>query len=94
MSTKTDSFELMSTRDICCQLSISPRTLERYRKRPDDGNPFPEPDCSYMGGSNRWLKTRVHEWQIREMSRPVRRPMSHLNLVRDEGGKLRRPENA
>nr|WP_288806957.1 hypothetical protein [uncultured Enterobacter sp.] len=27
------------------------------------------------------------------MSRATRKPMSHLNLVRDELGKLRRPEN-
>ncbi len=88
MGKKTENFELMSTRDVCHQLSISPRTLERYRKRPSDSNPFPEPDCSYMGGSNKWLKTKVHEWQVREMSRPVRRPMSHLNLPRDSKGRI------
>ncbi|WP_448886314.1 excisionase Xis [Citrobacter telavivensis] len=92
MSNKPDNFELMSTRDICLQLSISPRTLERYRKRPGDSNPFPEPDCSYMGGSNKWLKTKVHEWQVREMSRPVRRPMSHLNLQRDSKGRIIRSD--
>ncbi|MBJ4805821.1 excisionase Xis, partial [Salmonella enterica subsp. enterica serovar Mbandaka] len=47
MSKKIRDFELMSTREICCQLRISSRTLERYRKRPSDNNPFPEPDCSY-----------------------------------------------
>ena len=46
-----------------------------------------------MGGPNKWLKTKVTAWQIREMSRATRKPMSHLNLVRDELGKLRRPEN-
>ncbi|EAY4972839.1 excisionase Xis [Salmonella enterica] len=93
MSKKIRDFELMSTSEICCQLRISSRTLDRYRKRPSDNNPFPEPDCSYMGGSNKWLKTKVTAWQIKEMSRSTRKPMSHLNLVRDELGKLRRPEN-
>lgn len=93
MSKKNNKYELMSTREICGQLSISPRTLERYRKRKASENPFPEPDCAYMGGPNKWLKTKVTAWQIREMSRTTRKPMSHLNLVRDELGKLRRPEN-
>lgn len=93
MSNKPDNFELMSTKDICGQLCISPRTLERYRKRAPNENPFPEPDCAYMGGPNKWLKTKVTAWQIKEMSRATRKPMSHLNLVRDELGKLRRPEN-
>ncbi|EEA8680579.1 excisionase Xis [Salmonella enterica subsp. enterica] len=93
MSKKIRDFELMNTREICCQLRISSRTLERYRKRPNDSNPFPEPDCSYMGGSNKWLRTKVTAWQLREMSRTTRKPMSHLSLVRDERGKLRRPES-
>ncbi|ECG4756899.1 excisionase Xis [Salmonella enterica subsp. enterica serovar Richmond] len=93
MSKKIRDFELMSTREICCQLRISSRTLERYRKRPSDNNPFPEPDCSYMGGSNKWLKSKVTEWQQKEMHRKTRLPMSHLNLVRDERGRLRRPDN-
>ncbi|EDM5940678.1 excisionase [Salmonella enterica subsp. enterica serovar Typhimurium] len=94
MSKKIRDFELMSTREICCQLRISSRTLERYRKRPSDNNPFPEPDCSYMGGSNKWFKTKVNEWQVREMSRPTRRPMSHLNLPRDNKGRLIRSDVA
>ncbi|EDQ5496887.1 excisionase Xis, partial [Salmonella enterica] len=68
-------------------------TLDRYRKRPSDNNPFPEPDCSYMGGSNKWLKSKVTEWQQKEMRRKTRLPMSHLNLVRDERGRLRRPDS-
>ncbi|HGG8903282.1 TPA: excisionase Xis [Enterobacter cloacae] len=92
MGKKTENFELMSTRDVCNQLRISPRTLERYRKRPSDSNPFPAPDCSYIGGSNKWLKTEVHEWQVREMSRPVRRPMAHLNMPRDSKGRITRPD--
>ncbi|EAO8921492.1 excisionase Xis [Salmonella enterica] len=94
MSKKIRDFELMNTREICCQLRISSRTLERYRKRPSDNNPFPEPDCSYMGGSNKWLKTKVNEWQVRKMSRPTRRPMSHLNLPRDNKGRLIRSDVA
>ncbi len=93
MSKKIRDFELMSTREICCQLRISSRTLERYRKRPSDNNPFPEPDCSYMGGSNKWLKTKVNEWQVREMSRPTP-SMSHLNLPRDNKGRLIRSDVA
>ncbi|ECU4941907.1 excisionase Xis [Salmonella enterica] len=93
MSKKIRDFELMSTREICCQLRISSRTLDRYRKRPSDNNPFPEPDCSYMGGSNKWLKSKVTEWQQKEMRRKTRLPMSHLNLVRDERGRLRRPDS-
>ncbi|EAU8408223.1 excisionase Xis [Salmonella enterica] len=94
MSKKIRDFELMSTREICCQLRISSRTLDRYRKRPSDNNPFPEPDCSYMGGSNKWLKTKVNEWLVREMSRPTHRPMSHLNLPRDNKGRLIRSDVA
>ncbi|EBN8270559.1 excisionase Xis [Salmonella enterica] len=93
MSKKIRDFELMSTREICYQLRISSRTLDRYRKRPSDNNPFPEPDCSYMGGSNKWLKSKVTEWQQKEMRRKTRLPMSHLNLVRDERGRLRRPDS-
>lgn len=94
MSKAINKFELMSTRDICDQLCISSRTLDRYRKRPSNSNPFPEPDCAYMGGSNKWLKTKVEEWQRREMSRPVRRPMSHMNLPRDNKGRLIRSDAA
>ncbi len=47
-----------------------------------------------MGGSNKWLKTEVHEWQAREMSRPVRRPMAHLNMPRDSKGRITRPDAA
>ncbi|ELS8038941.1 excisionase Xis [Salmonella enterica] len=94
MSKKIRDFELMSTSEICCQLRISSRTQDRYRKRPSDNNPFPEPDCSYMGGSNKWLKTKVNEWLVREMSRPTRRPMSHLNLPRDNKGRLIRSDVA
>lgn len=94
MSKKIRDFELMSTSEICCQLRISSRTLDRYRKRPSDNNPFPEPDCSYMGGSNKWLKTKVNEWLVREMSRPTLRPMSHLNLPRDNKGRLIRSDVA
>lgn len=94
MSKKIRDFELMSTSEICCQLRISSRTLDRYRKRPSDNNPFPEPDCSYMGGSNKWLKTKVNEWLVREMSRQTRRPMSHLNLPRDNKGRLIRSDVA
>lgn len=94
MSKKAQDLKLMSTREICEQLRISSRTLERYRKRPGNENPFPEPDCAYMGGSNRWIKTKVEEWQRREMSRPVRRPMSHLNLPRDVKGRLIRSDAA
>lgn len=90
----TEKFEWMSTREICDHLSISSRTLERYRKRPESGNPFPEPDCSFMGGSNKWLTTKVTEWQIREMSRQTRRPMSHLNVARDNKGRIIRPDAA
>jgi hypothetical protein len=42
-----NELELMKTRDICEQLSITPRTLDRYRKRKKNDNPFPAPDCSY-----------------------------------------------
>ncbi|WP_421550645.1 excisionase Xis [Kluyvera intermedia] len=94
MSKKTEDFKLMNTREICEQLCISSRTLDRYRKRPGNGNPFPEPDCSYMGGSNKWIKTKVEEWQRREMARPVRRPMTHLNLPRDVKGRLIRSDAA
>ncbi|MBJ3357912.1 excisionase Xis, partial [Salmonella enterica subsp. enterica serovar Derby] len=45
-------------------------------------------------GSNKWLKTKVNEWQVREMSRPTRRPMSHLNLPRDNKGRLIRSDVA
>ncbi|MEN0581607.1 excisionase Xis [Phytobacter palmae] len=90
----SEKFEWMSTREICVHLSISSRTLDRYRKRPDGSNPFPEPDCSFMGGSNKWLTTRVTEWQIREMSRQTRRPMSHLNVARDSKGRIIRPDAA
>lgn len=48
MSEKIEDFDLMSTREICCQLRISARTLERYRKRPSDSNPF--------------LNQTVHTW--------------------------------
>ena len=81
MSKATNKFELMSTKDICGQLCISSRTLERYRKRAPNENPFPEPDCAYMGGPNKWLRTKVTAWQIKEMSRSTRKPMSHLNLT-------------
>ncbi|EGY4506706.1 excisionase Xis [Salmonella enterica] len=91
--TMSNELELMKTRDICSQLGITPRTLERYRKRKKNENPFPAPDCSYMGGSNKWLKSKVTEWQQKEMRRKTRLPMSHLNLVRDERGRLRRPDN-
>lgn len=47
-----------------------------------------------MGGSNKWLKTKVEEWQCREMARPVRRPMTHLNLPRDVKGRLIRSDVA
>lgn len=40
MSKATNKFELMSTKDICGQLCISSRTLERYRKRAPNENPF------------------------------------------------------
>ncbi|ECO7654706.1 excisionase Xis [Salmonella enterica] len=91
--TMSNELELMKTRDICSQLGITPRTLERYRKRRKNENPFPVPDCSYMGGSNKWLKSKVTEWQKKEMRRIKRQPMAHLNLVRDESGRLRRPDN-
>ncbi|HGY5195238.1 TPA: excisionase Xis [Raoultella ornithinolytica] len=86
-----NELELMKTRDICEQLSITPRTLDRYRKRKKNDNPFPAPDCSYMGGPNKWLKSKVTEWQEKEMRRRTRRPMSHLNdLGRDVKGRLTR----
>ena len=86
--TASGGFELMNTRDICEQLRVSPRTLERYRKRSSSHNPFPEPDCSCMGGSNKWLKKKVNDWLVKEMSRATRRPMSHLNIQRDAKGKI------
>lgn len=94
MSKNNKNFELMSTKAVCDQLCISPRTLDRYRSRPAGGNPFPEPDCSYMGGPNKWIRTKVEEWQKREMKRPTRRPMSHLNLPRDSKGRLMRADAA
>ena len=94
MSKATNKFELMSTKDICGQLCISSRTLERYRKRAPNENPFPEPDCAYMGGPNKWLRTKVTAWQIKEMSRSTRKAMSHLNLTRDDKGRLTRPDAA
>ncbi|CDQ54689.1 MULTISPECIES: excisionase Xis [Bacteria] len=90
----SNELELMKTRDICEQLCITPRTLDRYRKRKKSENPFPDPDCSYMGGPNKWLKSKVVAWQQKEMVRKTRRPMSHLNLPRDNKGRLIRPDAA
>ncbi|EBY7494644.1 excisionase, partial [Salmonella enterica subsp. enterica serovar Montevideo] len=39
-------------------------------------------------------KTKVTAWQIKEMSRSTRKPMSHLNLTRDDKGRLTRPDAA
>lgn len=36
----SNELELMKTRDICEQLCITPRTLDRYRKRKKSENPF------------------------------------------------------
>ncbi len=35
----SNELELMKTRDICEQLCITPRTLDRYRKRKKSENP-------------------------------------------------------
>lgn len=89
-----ENFDLMTTRDVCRQLCVTSRTIDRYRKRDKESNPFPDPDCSYMGGPNKWLKSKVVAWQKAEMQRQTRPPMSHINLPRDERGRLSRSASA
>lgn len=89
-----ESYEFMNTRAVCKQLCVTARTIDRYRKRDKKNNPFPDPDCSEMGGPNRWLKSKVIAWQQAEMKRQTKAPMSHLNLPRDERGRLIRSAGA
>ncbi|MBO2029050.1 excisionase Xis [Klebsiella pneumoniae] len=88
----SNELELMKTRDICEQLCITPRTLDRYRKRKKSENPFPDPDCSY-GRPKQMAEKQSSHPAAKEMVRKTRRPMSHLNLP-DNKGRLIRPDAA
>lgn len=87
----TDKNAWLDTNDVCVLLNCSSRTVERYRKRPADCNPFPEPDV--YNHINKWFAWRVYEWQQEEARRPKRRALAHLDIsgkARDANGRINR----
>ncbi|MCE0802026.1 excisionase Xis [Buttiauxella sp. S04-F03] len=82
----TDNESWMDTKRVCDFLCISTRTLARYRNKSE--NPFPEPDYSCMGASNRWKRAQVVAWQTAEQSLPKRKPLEHIHRERDIKGRV------
>ncbi|MEB7891026.1 excisionase Xis [Hafnia alvei] len=83
-----DNNSWMTTATICDMLEISARTLERYRKRGESDNPFPEPDISNAGASNKWYRYKVTNWQQEETKIKRAKPFAKLHAPRDERGRL------
>jgi predicted DNA-binding transcriptional regulator AlpA len=82
----TDNESWMDTKRVCDFLSISSRTLARYRKKAD--NPFPTPDDAGMGAKNRWKRARVVEWQQAEKSLSKPKALAHIHCERDIKGRI------
>ncbi|WP_454879051.1 excisionase Xis [Serratia inhibens] len=78
----------MTTSKICNELGFSSRTLERYRKRKPDNNPFPEPDITAAGAPNKWYRHRVIAWQEAETQIERAKPFSSLHNPRSERGRF------
>ncbi|AUW40049.1 excisionase [Serratia liquefaciens] len=78
----------MTTSKICDLIGCSSRTLERYRKRHADDNPFPEPDITMAGGTNKWYRYKVIAWQAAETQVKRAKPLAKLHAPRDERGRL------
>ena len=86
----TDIYSWMDTKAVCDHLCVSPRTLERYRKREEGENPFPEPDDYCIGRTNKWQKAKVIAWQQAEIQQPKRKPLAHIHCIRDGRGRITR----
>ncbi|HFJ4332816.1 TPA: excisionase Xis [Serratia liquefaciens] len=76
----------MTTKQICSLLSVSARTLLRMQMKPK--NPFPQPDVSYAGGTNRWKRWKVLAWQDAESLLRASKSRTQINIARDRAGRF------
>lgn len=83
-----DNESWMDTKAVCDHLCVSSRTLERYRKREEGENPFPEPDDYCIGRANKWQRAKVLAWQKAEIQQPKRRALEHIHCKRDNSGRI------
>lgn len=78
----------MTTSKICSELGFSSRTLERYRKRKPDDNPFPAPDITAAGSPNKWYRFKVNAWQEAETKMEREKPLAALHATRNDRGRF------
>ncbi|HEJ7996829.1 TPA: excisionase Xis [Serratia liquefaciens] len=78
----------MTTSKICSELGFSSRTLERYRKRNPENNPFPEPDITAVGAPNKWYRHKVITWQEAETKIERDKPLASLHAARSNRGRF------
>ncbi|MEX3097660.1 excisionase Xis [Serratia ureilytica] len=78
----------MTTSTICSELELSSRTLERYRKRTPENNPFPEPDITAAGAPNKWYRHKVVAWQEAETKIKRAKPFASLHNPRSYRGRF------